>query len=260
MFSSEIFFKSIPGIVALASGMITLIGFIFNRIIKVTATNEIDKLFLEKPYQRSLSFWHFNIGALYFSLIYIGGALLFHYNFAEYLNSDVIKAIKYTLVSIVVITTIAFIISLIFLAKYANKKDDPKKIPTIIIVSMIMGLIPYGAAFHQTIYNKTNVSEIIFTLLFPILVFSIYSLSISLSTKKQPKYLVNLVSEAKIKTEQLIHGYVLDETRTIYFSDYYPKDDVFFVCDFNSKVYIKYTKVKTDNENDKINTKSTNQS
>ncbi|HFT2185057.1 hypothetical protein M3644_06155 [Bacillus cereus] len=58
--------------------------------------------------------------------------------------------------------------------------------------------------------------------------------------KKPSQYIITIVAEEKLET--LIHGYTIDEKRTVCFVEGIKSDEVFYVCDFSSKFFLKHTK------------------
>ncbi|KXH88323.1 hypothetical protein AU379_01985 [Bacillus sp. JH7] len=53
--------------------------------------------------------------------------------------------------------------------------------------------------------------------------------------KKPSQYIITIVAEEKLET--LIHGYTIDEKRTVCFVEGIKSDEVFYVCDFSSKFF-----------------------
>ncbi|PFC83545.1 hypothetical protein CN276_09310, partial [Bacillus cereus] len=85
-------------------------------------------------------------------------------------------------------------------------------------------------------------SSILIINTFPVILMYFYTVTLTKITKEFPtSYLINLVNEDIFRSEKIIHGYMLDEKRTVCFLEKQSQEEVFYVCDFSAKVYQKYT-------------------
>ncbi|MBJ8026606.1 hypothetical protein [Bacillus cereus group sp. N21] len=243
--------KYTPAIVALVGGLLTLISFIFQRFIQLISTDEISKLFLDKAKQANLKLWHFLIGVVYsmFVFVLIGSTFNYLFNKVDITKDEFPR-------SVLIWSTGFFLISLLIIAlmPLLINKLEKSKIITIMTCNGIFGLIVYSFAFNKMTYVKFDLTNLTLLLLLPIILTTLYFFIISKINANKPKdeYLISSVSEGKIKLENLRHGFVIDEKRTVYF----PKDstdkDIFYLCDFTSKIYLKYQKIqgsKNEDEN-----------
>ncbi|MFB5090634.1 hypothetical protein IAI44_04170 [Bacillus cereus] len=260
-FTNETILKSVPALVALGSGLITTLYFLGNKFIKIKTTDQIDRLFLDKTTKENLNLWHFLIGLIYFLCLYIGFALYFNYNFHEFFDSKHPNYLSNTANWSSTLFFISSILLLLFLA-LANKL---KKFKVFIILSALLilfnilnSIVVYCFIFHETVFRNTNFNTILLIGTFPLTLIFIYNHFINkLNNQEQPSYLISLVNENRLKTEKLIHGYVIDEKRTICFINGKSHDEVFYVCDFASNVYLKYTDISHKNQIiDSVNTQN----
>ncbi|HFJ9278710.1 hypothetical protein AT278_25565 [Bacillus cereus] len=239
------FFKSPPGFVALVSGLITLTGFIVNRSIQVFVTDEINKLFLSKIQQANLKLWNFLTVSIYITFLFVGNGLFFNYSFNKVDISKPGIFQQFLFCSIII-----FFISLLivfFSPSIAKKfKTFTRIVIWLITCNLILGLIVYSFAFNEITYSKINLNNLSIVVLLPLILVSLYASTLSkINAQKSPiKYLIKPMSEDKMKIEKLIHGHIIDEKRTVCF----PKDstdkDIFYLCDFSTKIYLKYEKEK----------------
>ncbi|PEF25373.1 hypothetical protein [Bacillus pseudomycoides] len=244
------FLKSPPGFVALVSGLVTLIYFIATRLIQVLATDEINKLFSSKVQQVNLKIWHFLTAAIYSTILFAGSGLAFNYSF-----NKVDLATSGIFQKFIVWSIILFLISLLIVVLSPSIAKKFKKFTRVIVLlimfNMILGLIVYCFVFNQITYIGINLNNLSIVVLLPLILVSLYSFIFSkINAQKSPiKYLIKLVSEDKIKIEKLIHGHMIDEKRTVCFPKASTDKDIFYLCDFSAKIYLKYEKEK-ENENE----------
>ncbi len=62
---------------------------------------------------------------------------------------------------------------------------------------------------------------------------------------------MEIISKEEIEKLQLIHNFIIDDKRSVFHERYKEEDEIFYVCDFSSKVYLKYSKMKTRKDSSK---------
>ncbi|KZE06273.1 hypothetical protein B4117_2151 [Bacillus mycoides] len=246
----ETLIKYATGIAALGTAFLALIGFIFNKNLKIITINEIDQLFLEKTQQKNLQIWRFIMGNIQFIILNISVTVLLYLVFESFhIYANWIGIIAFVLLIIWGFFFTKILVSALRASK--SKKINKTKFNDTFMSTMISGTFVHSILFSYSFFIDPSVKTIITALFFFIIVFHLYSIIINKhKIKVQSEYSVSLVSEAKIKTEKLKHGYIIDNKRTVYFSEFYENTEVFFICDFDSKVYLKYTKIINENKNE----------
>ncbi|HHK5546025.1 hypothetical protein NYE71_06020 [Bacillus sp. FSL K6-0273] len=247
----ETLIKSAAGIAALGTAVLALITYIFNKNLKITTINEIDQLFLEKIQQKNLQIWRFIMGDILFVIFNISVTLLLYLALETFhLNNEWIGIIGIIAFLLLIIWGF-FLIRILVSALRASesKKIDKTKFDNIFMFTVVSGIFVHSILFSYSFYIDPSIKTIITTFFFLIMLFPLYTIIINKhKIKVQHEYSVSLVSEAKIKTEKLKHGYIIDNKRTVYFSEFYKDNDVFFICDFDSKVFLKYRKIVNENK------------
>lgn len=258
--SIENFIKSATGIVTFGTAILTLLAFIFNKNIKIITINEIDQLFLEKSQQTNLQIWRLIIGQIPFIFLNVSVTALLYFIFENLqINTTLVGTIAFVLLIIWGIFLTKIIISALHASKTTNINRE--KFSDTFMLTIISGTFVHSILFSYSLFIDPSAKTIITIFFFLLMVFLLYSIIINKhKIKIQTEYSVSIISEAKVKLEKLKHGYVIDNKRTIYFSEYYKNTDVFFICDFDSKVYLKYTKIinanKTEDNTDTVTTQS----
>ncbi|MEH7783070.1 hypothetical protein V7332_06355 [Bacillus thuringiensis] len=262
---SDNFLKSLPGFVALVTGLITLISFIATRIIQVFTTDKINRLFLSKVQQANLKIWSFFAAVIYFTIFFAGSGLAFNYSFNEV---DITKS--GTLKVFISWSAVLFLISSIIiplnpLITRNQKKNNIKILFLIIMFNLTMGFIIYLFVFNQIIYMGISLNKLSIVTCLPLMLVTLYSITFSQINDQKPpiKYLISSVSEEKIKVENLVHGHIIDEKRTVCFPKNSKSNDIFYLCDFSAEIYLKYEKEneheqKNEHEDNKFALSSTN--
>lgn len=240
----ESFLKSPTGFVALISGLITLFYFLANRLIQVFAIDEIDRLFLDKIKQVNLKIWQLFTAIVYFHLIFFASGLVFNYSLNE-LNTIKPNLTKSIFTWSLNLFLLSLLVILIWAASVKSFKKSTNKIVHILLTTNLScGILFYSFIFNQIIHLNTNQIYLFIVALQPVILVSIYLFVFSKFhvKDKHMKYDISIVSEHHIKIANLVHGYVLDEKKTICFPKGYTDKDIFYLCDFSSKVYLKYEK------------------
>lgn len=120
------------------------------------------------------------------------------------------------------------------------------------LVNMITFMFFYWRFFYINIDSnimQTNKDALISIVIFiPLFMSFFYKyLNQQLRNKHKTQYLVETLSEEKITELQLIHNFIIDDKRSVFHEKSKEDDETFYVCDFSSKVYLKYSKVKARN-------------
>ncbi|RWS44091.1 hypothetical protein EKA14_10185 [Bacillus mycoides] len=245
------FLKSPPGFVALVSGLITLVYFIATRFIQVWATDEINKLFIDNVKLINLRVWDFLVAIILFTITFVVYALIFNFSFGEVdiTTSGVPKTVYTWSMYLSFFSLFALLILEPFVEKI-KKVTGTITIVLFMIFTSITNALLFSFIFNEIIYKKANLENIFITVLLPLLVVITYSFIIPKvhAQTSNVKYHIRMVSEGQIKIENLIHGYVIDEKKTICFPKESTNKDIFYLCDFSSKVYLKYEKETEDNK------------
>ncbi|MFJ7819688.1 hypothetical protein ACIQYX_28425 [Bacillus toyonensis] len=249
--SIETLIKLATAIATLGTAALALIAFIFNKNLKIITISEIDQLFLEKIQQKNLQIWRLIMGEILFVILNISVTMLLYLGFESFqLNNGWIVIIVFLLPLIIWgFSLIKILISALRTSE--SKKIDKTKFDNIFMLTMVSGVFAHSILFSYSLYIDPSVKTVITAFFFLIMLFPVYTIIINKhKIKVQHEFSVSLVSEAKIKTEKLKHGYIIDNKRTVYFSEFYENTDVFFICDFDSKVYLKYQKIVNENKNE----------
>ncbi|MEH7891533.1 hypothetical protein V7662_04170, partial [Bacillus thuringiensis] len=119
--------------------------------------------------------------------------------------------------------------------------------------------------FNQIIYMGISLNKLSIVTCLPLMLVTLYSITFSQINDQKPpiKYLISSVSEEKIKVENLVHGHIIDEKRTVCFPKNSKSNDIFYLCDFSAEIYLKYEKEneheqKNEHEDNKFALSSTN--
>ncbi|HDX9658030.1 TPA: hypothetical protein ROY05_002663 [Bacillus toyonensis] len=115
----------------------------------------------------------------------------------------------------------------------------------IAIIHMFSFMFSYWCFFHVNIPQSNKYNFILIAIIIPLFMSFFYLyLSKRFNKASQAQYLMEIVGEDKIKKLQLIHNFIIDDTRSVFHEKYKEEDETFYVCDFSSKVYLKYSKIK----------------
>ncbi|PET18423.1 hypothetical protein [Bacillus thuringiensis] len=238
------FLKSIPAIVAVIGLLIA--G--YKQFFKVKTITEIDKLFLDKETKERLKFGKYIFSVIQFFFSYVIVSLYFKFFYYEYLTSNpesfFLSFLKYSLN----IFGISFLISSV-LFSFQDKLKKHRWFMLIFIFSILINLLSsypiFGYILSLLFFQSDNLYNLYVTLLLLLGLCFFYAHIFSKTQKENHvPYSFQIISEDDFKEiKNLIHGYTLDEKRTICFIENVLNKEKFYVCDFSSKVYIEYEKL-----------------
>lgn len=232
-------------IVAIIANTIALYQF----HLKFKTSNEFDKLFLSKAEQKKLNDFQFlSEWFLICSGIYILPMIMI--GFIE--MGDLSKKHEYYLSTIGILAMyIALTFYFISITKYALHKKIPKekyrKAKKSAAINMLLSLswiypLSYLAIKKQAwlALTPTLLFCLLYSLLFTVIVFKTRS-------KNDIEYLIDVLNEDEIKGIALIHAYNIDDKRAVLYEGKDTFKNTFYMCDFSSKIYLKYSKVQPIN-------------
>ncbi|MED4653154.1 hypothetical protein [Bacillus pseudomycoides] len=256
-FANENFWKTVASITTVVSAFLLL----FNHFITLTKTNDFDKLFFDKVKRAKLEILNFILGTLLItSCLYVGFSILIHvvgHNaFNSIRNISNTLSIEKDLVINFFLNTIkaSFFLSLIsmvllYIVSCFNEvqKHTIKYSTYFVFGHIILGLPFYCSLFDSVIFHNTETNLIEFLITYPILSAMICTFIILQRNRlNQPKFLITIVPEEEIKDKKIIHKYVIDDKKILCSIEPNDNDNVFYVCDFSSQVYLKYERVKSN--------------
>ncbi|AQY41148.1 hypothetical protein P4V72_00080 [Bacillus thuringiensis] len=115
----------------------------------------------------------------------------------------------------------------------------------IAMIHMFSFMFSYWCFFHVNIPQSNKYNFILIAIVIPLFMSFFYLyLSRRFNKTSQPQYLMEIISEEEIAKLQLIHNFIIDDKRSVFHERYKEEDEIFYVCDFSSKVYLKYSKMK----------------
>lgn len=227
-------------IVAIIANTIALYQF----HLKFKTSNEFDKLFLNKAEQKKLNDFQFLSEWL---LICSGIYILPMIGFIE--MGDLSKKYESYLSTMGILAMyIALIFYFISITKYALHKKIPKekhrKAKKSAAINMLLSLIWIYPLSYLAIKKQAWLA-LTPTLLFCLL-YSLFFTVIVFKTRNKIdiEYLIDVLTEEEIKKIALIHAYNIDDKRAVLYEGKDTFKNTFYVCDFSSKIYIRYSKVQ----------------
>ncbi|ANV70803.1 MULTISPECIES: hypothetical protein [Bacillus cereus group] len=234
-----------PALVTLVTCIASLLYFLGNKFIKIKSLTHIDKLFLDKSTNKSLQVWQFIIAVVYALFVYNLLAHTFGSNFPnsfDYDNSNSLHKTYFWSAWLFIISLISLIVSRFLIKKFKHHNSFVRIVCILILLNLITSVIFYFFFYYEFVLKSINLSSILIINTFPVILMYFYTITLTKITKEFPtSYLINLVSEDIFRSEKIIHGYMLDEKRTVCFLEKQSQEEVFYVCDFSAKVYQKYT-------------------
>ncbi|MEH7749641.1 hypothetical protein V7457_00245 [Bacillus toyonensis] len=218
--------------------------------LKFIHLEESDLLFETKINQVKLNFSNNIIKYILLSLaLFLGPAFAFHFIdglalIKEYGNSGAFK----TFLSIgLLVFYISLITTTLIVEKWSHKTKLVKFFASTTIVSCLTFYCPLASS---AIYDK-NLGALPVLIAIPLLVILIIGyVSYTITPKIDNKPLCRIVSEDYIKELDLVHSHMLNDGRTVLYDKYRSKKEVFYVCDYSSKVYLELLPPKTKTEED----------
>ncbi|AFU14446.1 putative membrane spanning protein [Bacillus thuringiensis MC28] len=246
------FLKATPAIVAVIGLLIA--G--YKQFFKVKTITEIDKLFLDKETTERLKFGKYIFSVIQFFFSYLIVTLYFNFFYYEYLTSDpeslFLSFLKYSLN----VFGISFLISSV-LFSFQNKLKKHTWFMLIFILSILINLLSsyplFGYILSLLFSQSDNLYNLYVTLLLLLgLCFFYAHIFSKIQKENHVPYSFRIISEAELKKiKNLIHGYTIDDKRTICFIENILNKEKFYVCDFSSKVYIEYKQLTSQKKEGK---------
>ncbi|PEB49487.1 hypothetical protein CON34_10180 [Bacillus thuringiensis] len=246
------FLKSIPAIVAIIGLLIA--G--YKQVFKVKTITEIDKLFLDKETKERLKFGKYIFSVIQFFFSYIIVSLYLNFFYYDYLTSDsesfFLSFVKYSLN----IFGISLLISSV-LFSFQNKLKKHRWFMLIFIFFVLINLLSsypiFGCILSLLFFQSDNLYNLYVTLLLLLgLCFFYAHIFSKILQESHVPYSFRIISETELKKiKNLIHGYTIDEKRTICFIEDILNKEKFYVCDFSSKVYIEYKQLTSQEKESK---------
>ncbi|MDA2120071.1 hypothetical protein PDM82_03595 [Bacillus cereus] len=221
--------------------------------LKFIHLEEIDLRFETKINQAKLNFNNNIIKyILLLFALFLAPAIGFHAIngldfFKNYLGKETLQAILYTglLVFLLSIVTTSLVIE-----KYSHKT---KLVKTFISVILISCLIFYCPLVSSAINHK-SISALPVLISLPLLVnLIIFYAAYKITPKKDNMPLSRIVSEDYIKELDLVHSHMLNDGRSVLYDKYRSHKEVFYICDYSSKVYLELTPVQDATEDEEEN-------
>ncbi|PEA54792.1 hypothetical protein CON64_10815 [Bacillus pseudomycoides] len=221
-----------------------------NQFIKVTTTDKIDTLFIDKPTQIKVKFWYYLMGTIIFYMLYVASFIFLGSNFYDYLFHENIK-FKNQIAGLNGVFFLSVLIILLVWGARETLKKNKFKIGIIvfnILTSIIFIFLFFSEEFsHSTTSNSSNL--IYYIIFMPSILGFFYVYILNKILHPYQKYSIKILTDEEMETKaikedftKLIHGYAIDEKRTVCFIEGESQNEVFYLCDFSSKVYVKYTK------------------
>ncbi|MGH0924170.1 hypothetical protein [Bacillus pacificus] len=222
-----------------------------------STTNEFDQLFKDKTKRKQMDifmFWQdivlaaicvFILPALYFKFFIPSVSVPIDYSFI-FKKLYQVSALLFSLIFLILLiiaTTLPFI--------KTNRNSLFCRITRYVgLFNMINFMFIYWVLFNIKIdinlFQTSKNTLVLIFLCIPLFMSFFYKyLNQQLRDRHQTQYLVESLSEEKIKELQLIHNFIIDDKRSVFHEKYKEEEGPFYVCDFSSKVYLKYSKIKT---------------
>ncbi|PEI78326.1 hypothetical protein [Bacillus wiedmannii] len=233
--------KIVPAILAVISG----IYFMIQRVIKLSATDELDILFINKEERKKLAIIDSLIVGITsgFSIYVLPGYLF--YSLVD------IGFIKYFGLFIGIICFISMIIFFFISHKITNLIGQPventqesrKKLRNLSLGICLSSLSWYYIILFFTL-STSNWPEIVFvSFIVPCILTSFILIPMNKIRPRKKEFSIRILKENELSNLTLIHDYTIDEKRIFCINQEFPRDELFYVCDFSSKVYLEYKKV-----------------
>ncbi|PEN67170.1 hypothetical protein [Bacillus toyonensis] len=247
----ETVLKSIPALVTLAGMLASILVAGYKLFFRVKTTTEIDRLFLDKETIERINFGNFVIAFLSLICLYVTMALYFYYLCYDHLlheHKELGKQILSwsTLIFLISIICLSIIFMLLRILKKLKWTTNIMKY--LLFMSMLSGLFVYVFLFSELVFHTYNLENLIIGIVITVVPCFYYTLVMfKVNNRPTSHYSFVVINEEDIKKEKkLIHGYAIDEKRTICFINDQPHDSLFYICDFSAGVYIKYKKNQTN--------------
>ncbi len=214
-----------------------------------STTNEFDQLFKDKVTRKQINIFSFFQDILIIALsLFIVPASYFKFFMPNLItNYAFILEPLYKLSFILFTLLFLVLVPISLLPKKLFKTNwFTRSIKLLSVVHMFSFMFSYWCFFHVNIPQSNKYNLILFTIVIPLSMSFFYKyLNQQLRDKHKTQYLVENLSEEKITGLKLIHNFIIDDKRSVFHEKYKEEEGPFYVCDFSSNVYLKYSKMKT---------------
>ncbi|AIK38191.1 putative membrane protein [Bacillus pseudomycoides] len=150
---------------------------------------------------------------------------------------------------VIYISLLIFFISLVVTSMVTEKwYHKTKLVRSLALVTLFSSLTFYCPIASSAIHNKTiNALPVLIALPLFVTLIVLY-VSYKTTPKKDNKPLCKIVTEDYIKELDLVHSHMLNDGRAVLYDKYRSKDEVFYVCDYSSKVYLEFISIQPEVE------------
>ncbi|KAA0744038.1 hypothetical protein CN305_11055 [Bacillus cereus] len=220
-----------------------------------STTNEFDQLFKDKVKRKQINIFSFcqDIFIIALSLFIIPSLYLKFFMPNLITNYAFILEPLYKLSYILVTLLFLILIPISLLPKKHLKANwFNRSIKWLSIIHMFSFMFFYWCFFHVNIPQSNKYNFILIAIMIPLFMSFFYLyLSKRFNKTSQPQYIMEIISEEEIAKLKLIHNFIIDDKRSVFHEKYKEENGTFYVCDFSSKVYLKYSKMKTRKDSSK---------
>ncbi|PDZ12039.1 hypothetical protein CON70_08375 [Bacillus pseudomycoides] len=211
--------------------------------VKFKTFNEFDKMFLNKSEQKQLTDFQFLSEWLLLCFAMYIMPLVAFTQFGELPKKSAQYVGLFGL--LIMMISIAFCVPFYI---YATQKNLPKekysKARKLVFTNMILSLLGMYPISYLVASRKDWIA--ILTMILMGLLYSLILTLVTIKIRKYPprtEYLVDILTEEELKKNPLIHAYVIDDKKSVLYHGADLTKNTFYVCDFSSKIYLKYTKL-----------------
>ncbi|PRT07950.1 hypothetical protein C6356_06050 [Bacillus wiedmannii] len=241
---------NIAKIVGAAVGVWGIIKGFGSFYMESSTTNEFDQLFKDKATRKQINTFTFCQDILIITMsIFIVPASYFKFFMPNLItNYAFILEPLYKLSFILFSLLFLILLPVSLLPKFKLHKTNwfKRAIKWISIIHMLSFMFSYWCFFHVNIPQSNKYNFILIAIVIPLFMSFFYLyLSKQFNKTSQPQYLMEIISEEKLEKLQLIHTFIIDDKRSVFHEKYKENQEIFYVCDFSSKVYLKYSKMKS---------------
>lgn len=214
-----------------------------------STANEFDQLFKDKVTRKQINIFSFcqDIFIIALSLFILPAS------YFKFFMPNLITNYAFILEPLYKLSFILFTLLFLILLPISLLPIKPFKInwftqsiKWLSIIHMFSFMFSYWCFFHVNIPQSNKYNLILFIIIIPLFMgfFYLY-LNKQFNKNSPPQYLMEIISEEEIAKLQLIHNFIIDDKRSVFHEKFKEEDGPFYVCDFSSEVYLKYTKMKT---------------
>lgn len=245
----------IAKIVGVAVGLWGIIKGFGSFYMESSTTNGFDQLFKDKTKRKQMNifkFWQdivltaicvFILPALYFKFVIPSVPIDYSFIFKKSYQVSALLFFLIFLILLIIASTLPFI-------KINRNSLFCRIIRYVGLFNMINFMFLYWLLFNiklnSDLFQSPKNDFVLITIFIPLFMSFFYKyLNQQMREEHQTQYFVESLSEKDIKKLQLIHNFIIDDKRSVFHEKYKEVEGPFYVCDFSSKVYLKYSKIKT---------------